>query len=87
MTETEAIAYAAEWGSYMCAGDPGACMYGFSPETGLKVQSEQHRTACLDWIEKCKEGIDYVNNDPLHLREIDRLNELAQMIRESPVVS
>lgn len=88
MTETEAIALAAEWGSYIRSGDPGACMYGFSPEIGLKVQSEDHRQRCLDWIEHCKmqveQDTEYESEDEAHA-EYERLEELAQMIHEAPL--
>jgi hypothetical protein len=50
MTPTKAWETAAQWGSLIRAGDPGACMYGFN-EKGL-VQSEAHRAACLDWIDR-----------------------------------
>lgn len=42
---------AAQWGSYMRDGDPGACMYGFN---GGPPQSAEHRDECLLWIDhKC----------------------------------
>lgn len=86
MTESEAIAYAATWGSYMTGGDPGACMYGFSPEIGLKVQSEQHRTNCLDWIERCKGRVrDEPDNDAFEPDEAEQLDCLAEMIRNAPI--
>jgi len=40
---------AADWGSYMTADDPGACMYGFDEHS--RVQSETHRQQCMDYIE------------------------------------
>jgi len=39
---------AAQRGSYMTAGDPGACLYGFD-ERG-EVQSEEHRAACIRYL-------------------------------------
>lgn len=50
MTPREAWLYAAEWGSAVTGGDPGACMYGFSED--CHPQSEDHRTACLCWIDE-----------------------------------
>ena len=50
MTPHNAWLYAAEWGSYMRDGDPGACMYGFSED--CRPQSEEHRAACIRHIEK-----------------------------------
>lgn len=41
--------YAAQWGSYMTSGDPGACMYGF--DESFTVQSEEHRADCIAWME------------------------------------
>ena len=85
MTESEAIAYAAEWGSYMNGGDPGACMYGFSPEIGLKVQSEQHRAACLAHIDDCIERCDPEGNDAHDEDDPDKLAELRRMIEAAPL--
>lgn len=86
MTESEAIAYAATWGSYMTGDDPGACMYGFSPEIGLKVQSERHRTNCLYWIERCKGRVRHEPyNDSFEPDEMEKLDCLAEMIRNAPV--
>jgi hypothetical protein len=85
MDEVEAIDLMAEWGSYCHAGDPGACMYGFSYETGLKVQNEDHRTACLEWIDKCKcmvlrtEESDLYDPDA----EFDKLGDLYAMIQHA----
>lgn len=45
MTNEQAWLYAASWGSYMHAGDPGACLYGFDER--FRVQSETHRANCL----------------------------------------
>lgn len=49
---SDAWGIAAQWGSAMTSGDPGACMYGFDER--FCVQSEEHRAACLLWIEQCK---------------------------------
>lgn len=52
MMPREAWLYAAEWGSFVTNGDPGACMYGFSENA--QPQSEEHRARCLRWIdERC----------------------------------
>lgn len=85
MTQSEAVAYAASWGSLVRAGDPGACMYGFSPETGIAVQSEDHRELCLAHIEKCKGMVDPLRNDEHNEDDLDKLDELADMIRAAPV--
>lgn len=39
----------AQWGSYMRAGDPGACFYSFQADGFL--DSEAHRAQCLAWID------------------------------------
>ena len=85
MSETQAIAYAALWGSCNTAGDPGACMYGFDPEIGLKVQSEQHRENCLAHIENCKAKVDPENNVAHDETDPEQLECLAEMIRNAPV--
>lgn len=84
-SEADAIAYAAEWGSYMNGDDPGACMYGFSPETGLVCYSEQHQDNCMEWIDRC---INKVRNDPglYDDNEIDKLIALRDMVDKAPVL-
>lgn len=49
MTPSEAWLYAAQWGSFIRVGDPGACMYGFSED--CRPQSETHRSDCINWID------------------------------------
>lgn len=83
MTPREAWLYAAQWGSYMHGGDPGACMYGFSE--GCRVQSEQHRQACLDWIDRCVLAVvasptDYDDD------ELDKLAGLRTYLETAPLV-
>ena len=84
-TEADAVDYAATWGSYMRAGDPGTCMYGFSPKTGIAVQSEDHRERCLAYIEKCKGMVDPEDNDDHDEDDLDKLDELADMIRGADI--
>jgi len=40
----------AEWGSLMRSGDPGACMYGFTGDSGF--QSPEHARAVVDYVEQ-----------------------------------
>lgn len=40
---------AASWGSFMTNTDPGACMYGFGPNSGF--QSPAHAEAVIDFVE------------------------------------
>lgn len=49
MTPKQAWLYAAQWGSAVRGGDPGACMYGFDER--FAIQSPEHGRACLAWIE------------------------------------
>ncbi len=62
---------AAEWGSYMTSGDPGAVMYGFD-ERGV-MQSEEHRANVIAWCENCKKHATKAGK-----RELDFLIEYAK---------
>lgn len=76
MTPGNAWLLAAQWGSYMRAGDPGACMYGFD-HRGM-VQTETHRKQCLDWIDNhCARWA-----APIDLKE---LSDLREYIAQAPV--
>lgn len=57
---------AAQWGSFIAAGDPGACMYGFD-ERGT-VQTEEHRKACLAYLDETANGYPWSKSDLRHLR-------------------
>lgn len=82
MTNYEAWGYAAQWGSYMHSGDPGACMYGFDER--FCVQSEQHRAACEAYILECMRD---VQREPEHYDadELDKLHDLAQKVHFAKV--
>jgi len=85
MSSQEAWLYAAEWGSYMRDGDPGACMYGFSED--CRPQSEEHRKACLNWIdEQC---VPAVKNAPQHYDEdeLEKLAALREYLVQAPLSS
>lgn len=72
MTPAKFWTEAAQWGSYLRNGDPGACMYGFD-ERGL-VQSERHRTTCIDYLtEHCKPAARNLDNPKAELATIDSL--------------
>jgi hypothetical protein len=72
MTPTEFWLTAAQWGSYMSSGDPGACMYGFD-ERGT-VQSENHRRACIEHLNTEGRAAAARNDDPeADNEEIDSL--------------
>lgn len=49
LTPATAFAVASSYGSYVSAGDPGACMYAFRAGDGRPV-SEAHRTQVLDYL-------------------------------------
>lgn len=81
MTPFEFWLAAAEWGSYMTSGDPGACMYGFD-ERGC-VQSEQHRANCVDWIENhCRKYADF-NENPNEGHK--QLNAMLEYLETAPI--
>lgn len=95
MTPREFWEAAAQWGSYVTAGDPGGCMYGFN-ENGF-VQSEAHRKACLSWLEThCRPMVlnaAYVEEiDDLYEREVKRkgelqeINDLIEYLKSAPVM-
>ena len=72
----------AEWGSYMHAGDPGACMYGFDERAA--VQSEAHRQQCLDYLAtECRLAAS-VNDDPI--ADNAEIDELIAYLRTAPVL-
>lgn len=50
LTPRQAFDVAASWGSYMHAGDPGACFYGFHLNDA-RPQSERHRAQCLAYLD------------------------------------
>ena len=81
MTPTEFWLAAAEWGSYMTSGDPGACMYGFD-EHG-RVQSEEHRQRCINWItNNCRDAAD-ANENPSE--DHDQLDEMLDYLDTAPI--
>lgn len=78
MPPAVAWGYAAQWGSFLKGGDPGACMYGFDER--FVVQHEAHRTECLAWIEGCR--VD-VRATPAEFEpdELARLDALEAAVR------
>lgn len=83
MKPYDAWLYAAQWGSYMTSGDPGACMYGFDER--FRVQSESHRKNCLRWIDK--ECRPLVIEDPksFDADELQKLAQLRKAIKAAPI--
>lgn len=70
---------AASWGSYIRGGDPGACMYGFG-ESG-RVQSEEHRRRCINWIDNhCLPGAN--QNNQKQLNKMKRYLLTAELAKE-----
>jgi hypothetical protein len=49
-TPQKAYEVASQWGSYMNAGDPGSCFYGFHINDG-RPQDELHRKRCLEYTQ------------------------------------
>lgn len=78
---------AAQWGSYMTAGDPGACMYGFGDD-GLP-QSEEHRQQCLAYIEDhCRAAADAnvaAGDDPTE--QHPQLDDIVAYLKSAPLPS
>ena len=76
MTPKQAWLYAAQWGSFIRIGDPGACMYGFN-KTG-RPQNERHRAACIAYINsECLPAVaarpkDYASNEARQLKRLRR---------------
>lgn len=80
MTPREFWGRAAQWGSYMRDGDPGACMYGFD-EHG-EVQSERHRAICVAWLNvECRKAA-AVNEDPI--ADNKDIDELIEYLKTAP---
>ena len=63
LTASQAYTLASQWGSYISAGDPGACFYSFHQGDARPVD-EPHRAACLAYLEmllaRTPESIDRV---------------------------
>jgi hypothetical protein len=49
ITKERAYTLASQRGSFINAGDPGACMYAFHVGDGRPV-TEAHRLQCLRWL-------------------------------------
>lgn len=72
-----------QWGSYMRAGDPGACLYTFD-ERGL-VQSEEHRTTCIARLDgHCRQAAT-LNDDPK--ADNAMIDELVAYLRAAPIIA
>ena len=84
MTPDEAWGYAATWGSYMSAGDPGACMYGF--DENFEVQSENHRAACLAEMEKNRARVVALPED-FEPDELELLDDFVETLKRAPLAN
>lgn len=82
MTPQRAYLIASQWGSYMHAGDPGACFYGFHPGDG-RPQSEEHRQACLAYADRCK-AIATAQGDKRDARELEAFKTWMQSAPLNP---
>lgn len=76
MTNEEAWLYAAQWGSYICDGDPGACMYGFNED--FLVQSESHRADCIAEMEQNRARVE---SEP-HYYEDDEIEQIDALVEK-----
>jgi hypothetical protein len=75
MSNHDAWLYAAQWGSAMTGGDPGACLYGFSED--FRVYNEEHRANC---IREMRHNRDYVTKNPEHYDD-DELEKIDSLIK------
>jgi len=83
MPHNEIADYAATWGSYVRADDPGAVMYGFD-ETG-RPQSEDHRKAV---IEQMNLNLARVTEDPENYDEgeIEEIQSFLLAMEDVPTL-
>lgn len=51
LASSAAYSIASQWGSFITAGDPGACFYGFQ-FGDARPQSEKHRDQCITYIDR-----------------------------------
>lgn len=80
MSSSAALEYAASWGSYMTAGDPGACMYGFGDY--FVLQSEQHRADCLAYMQDCRKIVQERPGD-YEEGELSQLDEFVETLQKA----
>ena len=78
MRPKDAWLYAAQWGSALTSGDPGACMYGFDED--CRPQSEEHRKDVLDWMEKCRLLVEKSPED-FDDDELEKIEEFTLFIK------
>lgn len=90
MTPADFWVRAAQWGSYMTSGDPGACMYCFD-ERGA-VQSEEHRRTCIEWLHvSCRDMVlhrEYENTEEdakTLADDLQELDDLIEYLRTAPL--
>ncbi|MBR2689185.1 MAG: hypothetical protein IKE42_15135 [Aquamicrobium sp.] len=75
MNRRHAYGAASAYGSYLRAGDPGACMFSFFFEDG-RPYSEEHRAMVIAWLERQRVETDKEREERLHLIEFMRTTEL-----------
>ena len=83
MEPAAAWQYAASWGSFITAGDPGACMYGFDER--FRMQSENHRAAVLAWIETSCKPMVIERPDDYPDDELEQMAAFVAAVRVAPV--
>lgn len=83
MEQSEIWEYAATWGSFMRAGDPGACLYGFD-ETG-RVQSEDHRADVIAEMVKNRAYV-VANPDQYDADELTQIDAFIEAIKVAPCI-
>jgi hypothetical protein len=76
LTPREAYELASDYGSFIRAGDPGACFYGFYFSDGRPV-SETHRQQCLSYVRRLLVEMDApARRDLRRLKTFFHLTEL-----------
>lgn len=74
--------YAAQWGSAMTSGDPGAIMYSF--DEAFTVENEDHRASALAYVAQCR-AIVVASPADYEPDELDQLDALAEALRIAPI--
>lgn len=83
MSPAAAWEYAATWGSYITASDPGACMYGFT-HTG-RPQSEGHRQLVIAYLEEHCRPLVIGRPEDFDADELEKMDSFLAYIKQAPV--
>jgi hypothetical protein len=67
----------------MRSGDPGACMYGFNEN--CRVQSEEHRQAVLNYVEKECRPFVITRPQDYDADELQKMDQFVAYIKTAPL--